>query len=339
MPKVLRDEEYHRVVTYKTELHMTNVAIADEMGIRRQTVAAILKRYQQTGSPLAQIKGNRTKTNFGTNPAEDVQIEAVSRNCPFKTPKEIKRELQLRCSLSTVKRRLRNVHLGGRRPACMSYLTPEARQKRLDFCRRHRRRNWKNVMFTDEVLIQTSAHGMTWVRRPPGTRFDDPYIREVNRNGRCRLMVWGAITYNEMLDLVVIPGRLNQHNLISDILDPVVKPFFTNHPNMIYQQDNAGPHRANSVNRWFRNNGIQLMKWPATSPDLNIIENLWNLLKEEVGDLNHIGPTQTEELIQVVNDAWNRIRTTRPTLLSRLFRSLKPRINQCIRKRGGHIQT
>ena len=68
MPKLLTDEEYHRVVTYKTQLNMTNVAIADELGIRRQTVAAILRRYNSTGNPKAQIKGNKKKTNFRTTP-------------------------------------------------------------------------------------------------------------------------------------------------------------------------------------------------------------------------------------------------------------------------------
>ena len=42
MPKILTDAEYHRGVTYKKELHMTNVAIGEKMGIRRQTVAVIL---------------------------------------------------------------------------------------------------------------------------------------------------------------------------------------------------------------------------------------------------------------------------------------------------------
>ena len=62
MPKVLSDRDYHRVVTYKKDLHMTNVAIAEELGIRRQTVAAILKREARTGSPMVQIKGNKKKT-------------------------------------------------------------------------------------------------------------------------------------------------------------------------------------------------------------------------------------------------------------------------------------
>ena len=340
MPKLLNVDEYHRVVTYKTQLHMTNVAIAEELGIRRQTVAAILKRAEDTGSPEAKIKGRKRKTKTAPSlrtAADNNRLREVSLANPFKTPRVLKNELRLRCSLATIKRRLRGFHLRGRRPATAIFLTDTAKQNRLAWCRAHKNRDWTKVMFTDEVKIETSAHGMNWVRRPANCRYDDKYIREINRQGRCRVMVWGAMTHDQMLDLVVIDGRMNKERYIEDVLNPVVRPYHDLNPNMIFQQDNAPSHTANVVKSWFTRNNIELLDWPAQSPDLSPIENLWNILKDEVGPLNHIGPNQTDELVVIVRAAWERIKVEKPRLLRTLYAQMKRRIAQCIKKKGGHI--
>ena len=340
MPKVLTDADYHRVITYKKDLHMTNVAIAEELGIRRQTVATILKREARTGSPLAQIKGHKKKTKSAPTLKTAAQIEQLRNTsvaAPFKTPKVLKRELRLRCSIATIKRRLREMHLGGRRAATKTFLTPRAKEIRLQFAQQYKNFDWKRVMFTDEVKIETSAHGMTWVRRPPGTRYDPKYIREVNRQGRCRIMIWAAITFTGMLDITVINGTLNKDNYLEDILKPNVLPYKQAHPNMVFQHDGAGPHRANIVKDWLRENDIEVLTWPAQSPDLNLIENLWNMLKEEVGPLNHIGPNQKEELVEVVNEAWSRIKRKR-TVLTKLYNSMKKRLQEVIDKAGAQTK-
>ena len=33
---------------------------------------------------------------------------------------------------------------------------------------------------------------------------------------------------------------------------------------------------------WAQENGVELVDWPAFSPDLNPIENVWKILKEDI---------------------------------------------------------
>ncbi|GBL80412.1 hypothetical protein AVEN_92309-1 [Araneus ventricosus] len=46
--------------------------------------------------------------------------------------------------------------------------------------------------------------------------------------------------------------------------------------------DNARPHRAAIVDNFLECEGIQRMEWPAYSPDLNPIENIWKALGQAV---------------------------------------------------------
>ncbi len=50
----------------------------------------------------------------------------------------------------------------------------------------------------------------------------------------------------------------------------------------IFQQDLAPAHTAKGTKRWFNDLGVTVLDWPANSPDLNPIDNLWGIVKRKM---------------------------------------------------------
>ncbi|GFX06360.1 uncharacterized protein TNCV_2938881 [Trichonephila clavipes] len=69
-------------------------------------------------------------------------------------------------------------------------------------------------------------------------------------------------------------GTLNSQSYISEVLEPVVRPYIQRLPSAIFQQDNARPHVARSTHKFFFTHHIELLPWPACSPHLLLIENV-----------------------------------------------------------------
>lgn len=73
-----------------------------------------------------------------------------------------------------------------------------------------------------------------------------------------------------------------------------------------FQQDGDPKHTAKIVKEWLGNQNFKVMEWPAQSPDLNPIENLWSIVKRRLGQYQS-APSNFDDLWRRVEQEWNNI--------------------------------
>ncbi len=129
--------------------------------------------------------------------------------------------------------------------------------------------------------------------------------------------------------LKFIEGNLNSEQYCEILLDVMI-PFAESAYNgeWHFQQDNASMHVSNYTNEFFMENVVSVLDWPACSPDLNPIENLWNILVRAVyRDFRQFDTL--EDLKEAIKNAWDNIDTS---VLKKLADSLPRRCVAVITK-------
>ncbi|GFY24928.1 transposable element Tcb2 transposase [Trichonephila clavipes] len=101
----------------------------------------------------------------------------------------------------------------------------------------------------------------------------------------------------------------------------------------VFMDDNATCHRTLAVRDCVDSEGIQRLVWPARSPDLNPIENVWDALGRQVAGRNY-PPTNKNTLIRALTEEWDKLPQQ---LLDNVVQSMVRRVECCITLHGGHI--
>lgn len=124
-----------------------------------------------------------------------------------------------------------------------------------------------------------------------------------------------------------------------DMLKNHVKPIlYQRFPDGDYylQQDNAPIHTAKVVSQWFQEVSMKVLDWPAKSPDLNITENVWQMISQEVYD---------NEQFHSQAALWGKIQKVVVSLnenkkhvISKMFQTYHHRLLEVIQKRGGETK-
>ncbi|KAI4293435.1 hypothetical protein PAPHI01_2709 [Pancytospora philotis] len=118
-------------------------------------------------------------------------------------------------------------------------------------------------------------------------------------------MVWACFSYGGVGKLVFIEGIMDAYkyvNILATALPPSLEQMGLTE--FIFQQDNDAKHTAKVTKRFFENRNIRVMPWPAMSPDMNPIENLWEYVKRRVAELE---PKNIADLKSKIMQAWSEI--------------------------------
>ena len=271
--------------------------------------------------------GRKTKTTD----REQRKLIRMAKINPFQSASELLREwtISRNVSLSTVKRILKKYGLLGRVSTKKPMLTKRHLLARKTWCQNYSKwtiDDWSNVIFTDECRIELHSSRFRFVRRPINMRFGSRYTTKTVKYGGRSLMIWGAIKSDGQRMLIRCDSNINSSEY-QKILREGLFPIYNSHNILV--QDGASCHKSKSTLQFLEKHQVCVIEdWPAQSPDINIIENLWSRLKMHVGKEN---VKSLDELWMVCQREWEKIDNN---YIKRLFDSVPSRIMAVLQNNG-----
>jgi transposase len=336
MPKLSVVERAQIVVLVEEGLSYRDLAM--RFNVRPATISDLIKKQRTTGCVDDKSRcGGPRKTTI----RDDRSLVMDALRHPRLGSRELKRRWEesigKTVSIRTVEKRLRSSGVKSYVAQKKPLLSLINRRRRLLWARQHRDwtiADWNQVCFSDETplhLIQCKQRRFYRSRSAPSySRLNTVTARPTVQAGGGHVMVWGAFSYAGIVPLRRVAGSLNTAEYCSILHDRVL-PIIQHHPDIIFQQDNAPAHKSNLTRQWFAQHGVNVMEWPAQSPDLNPMENAWSVLK---GRLEKEEIHGKELLMQRAQELWM---TTDIDIINKLIASMPNRVSQVIKNHGGPI--
>jgi hypothetical protein len=107
-----------------------------------------------------------------------------------------------------------------------------------------------------------------------------------------------------------------------------------NRGDFILQADNDPKHTSKATRSWLKGNHISTLDWPASSPDMNILENLWAHLDNQI-QAHPKKPSNSAELWKILQEEWKNISLE---YIRKLYESLPRRVEGVCNAKGGNTK-
>ncbi|KAG6962143.1 hypothetical protein JG688_00008758 [Phytophthora aleatoria] len=279
------------------------------LGLREAgwTFAAIRKHIGRSAAGVSKFWRNKDTYGTAKRPGRPKKVcERTKRHIVLAakkagaSPNSIKTSLTLTVSARTVRRVLQqspHMGYGKRNRTPMLKTSHKVARRKWGRSMIKLRTDWGRVIFSDEKKFNLDGpDGLQYYWHDLRCEKETYFSRQ---NGRGSVMVWGGFSLKGKTDLAFL-------------------------------HDNASIHASKSTKAFLESSEIEILQWPALSPDLNPIENVWGYLTRDVYSDGKQYMT-LEDLKDAILDAWEKLDMSR---LQELVKSMLDRVADVVEDIG-----
>lgn len=234
------------------------------------------------------------------------------------TSTEVSRNIKNSPSAVSIRRHLKDLNLKYRNSAKHFILNDSQMKKRVEIARQWicEKTDWNKIVFSDESRFSLDGNDsfMTW----------KPSERQSRSFGGGSLMIWGCMNFDGNLIVRRVSTTINSDVYIKLLFEDVFDELKNKMQQFIFQQDNARVHVSRKTLSKFEQENIKLLPWPASSPDLSPIENVWSILKRRVYNGSQF--KSKDDLWLRINEEVQKINESERSMINKLHEGFLKRI-------------
>lgn len=327
--------EIRQLVIFKHAKNFSVREIADELNLPKSTVYDIIKRFKREDRIESIPQAGQPEKLSDAD--KRFILRQVSKNPKLSAPKlatELNARNDSNVCAETVRRLLKQHGYSSRIARCKPFISQVNQKKRLDFAEKfilYDESYWDDVIFTDESKFNVfGSDGKIKVWRQPNTALEKKHLNVTVKHGGGHVMVWGCFSKKGVGQLAFIDGNMDA-NMYIDILRENLHRSAEKlgiRRTFKFYQDNDPKHKAHITREWLLYNCPKVLETPPQSPDINPIENLWELLDRKVRETPITSKSHLKERLQ---EEWAEIPSS---LLENLISSMPRRLRMVIKAKG-----
>lgn len=305
--------------------------IAKKLGLSRDTVRGIcLKR--KVSNPK-----KRGRKSLITKPSKlriKRRLSYLKDQCQKVTCRKIINECDLNISRFTMGRYMKKINQRYKKIKKRICLKDGDKEKRVNFAKLHLSENhpWEQTVFSDEKWF--SLDGPDDWRTYVGKN-ENPFRPRRQKKGG-GVMVWAMMLPNGLLTYKILDREFKSNDymeLVSKTVVPISKLNLGNR--LFFQHDNSRIHTAKKVKDLAKKINLKILDWPARSPDLNIIENVWKMMDDIIYDRSIFN--SKEDLINEIKKTFLHFNQSRRSSIISLYQSYRSRLCKVLEMKGNQI--